>query len=157
MFSALLVIGSLCVFLNDYIESWLSLLQPRWSWLLVLIPASWFVLPRIPRLVMKPYVRLLKRRCADDPLMAGNYFWMTLRRSTLTARTDDNVETWPLRNVHVVHSGDDLLVLRVARHRLLYVMSTAATMPENFQVFRRGVRRRLRRYWREQFFFLEIN
>ena len=103
------------------------------------------------RVGIVPYIRMLDRRCANDPLFTEDYFWVYLRRWTLTGISNGHVVTWPLKSVRLIHNEAHLIALRTQRRRVLYIPSTAETSPESFSKFRSGIKQRMHLFWREQF------
>jgi hypothetical protein len=131
--------------------SWISNLYVVGVGIVVVIAirrwAHWF---------MSPYQRVLKRRCQQDPLLQGDYYWIAVRPQTMTACTESGIQTWSLREVRCRFKHEQMVVLRVAPRRLLYVPSTSSTLPEDFALFSKFFRKRLRKFWRDQFFQIEL-
>ena len=93
-----------------------------------------------------------------DELGSNDWVWLDVRRRTMTASTETLIQTWPLRTIRCVHSDRHLIILRITgTKRHLYLPASSETIPGSFAEFRRGLRKRLRRYWWKQFATLEFS
>lgn len=145
------------VLFESQVEQLLELVTSSWTAMIFVLLVMIFLVRKVPRWVMSPYVNVLRRRCEHDRLYAESHFTLVVRPTTLSVHTDFSSATWPLREVWCQHYDDRLIVLRVSPHRLLYIPGNSQTIPEPFDVFNKGVRRRLGRFWKHSFVRFELS
>jgi predicted RNA-binding Zn-ribbon protein involved in translation (DUF1610 family) len=155
--AALVCFVALGVLFENQFEQLFELAKSSWTAIFVLVSFGIFLARKVPRLVMSPYINVLRRRCEQDRLYAESHFTLVVRPTTLSVHTDFSSATWPLREVWCPHHDAHLIVLRVAPHRLLYIPSNSWTIPEPFDLFNKGVRRRVRRFWQHSVLRFELN
>lgn len=157
LLGCMICVAGIGVLFNDNIEAFFDKINLGWLGIFAVALLGLAAFRWLPKHIMAPYARLLRSRCQTDPLMSADYFWVAIRRSSMTAFTEETVITWPLRQVRCRQHDDHQIVLRVGPKRLLFVCGNSSTMPEEFMLFNKLLRKRLRKYWTEHFFHFEID